>query len=238
MNAFSGFDLIHNARYDLDRAFPSYLTTFQNSVVYIDDPASTSFIYVHTGPVQITLTDGRQYILARGMVASIPGNFTLALGSGIIVTRENWRGYFNISGPVEQEGRLKYIDGCTDSLLIAPPKKGDPCLNLLYFPSGIDQTEHTHPSDRIGMVMSGRGRCVHRPAPDAEPILTDLRPGMAFCIHTDGLHKFQTPYGEPMRVLAYHPDSDHGPSDEEHPMLNRTIVDGVSARHLDDIRTK
>jgi hypothetical protein len=41
-----------------------------------------------------------------------------------------------------------------------------------------------------------------------------------------------------MRVVAYHPDSDFGPQDEDHPMINRTIVDGVSASKIDAIRTK
>jgi hypothetical protein len=59
-----------------------------------------------------------------------------------------------------------------------------------------------------------------------------------FCIHAEGHHKFQTPYGEDMRVLAYHPDSDFGPTHQNHPMLNRTMVDGVSANQLTDIQTK
>lgn len=41
-----------------------------------------------------------------------------------------------------------------------------------------------------------------------------------------------------MDVIAYHPDSDFGPQDEDHPMVNRTIVDGVSASKLEAIRTK
>ena len=41
-----------------------------------------------------------------------------------------------------------------------------------------------------------------------------------------------------MDVVAYHPDSDTGPTHDDHPMLNRTIVEGVSARDIDKIRTK
>lgn len=29
--------------------------------------------------------------------------------------------YFHLGGPTEERGRLRYIDGCTDSLRIAPP---------------------------------------------------------------------------------------------------------------------
>jgi hypothetical protein len=113
---------------------------------------------------------------------------------------------------------------------VPPVIKGDPCLNLLYFPPGIDQTAHTHPSDRIGMIMSGKGRCHHWTGEgNNEEEIVDLVPGMIFCIHTNGQHKFSTPYGEEMRVLAYHPDSTFGPTHEDHPMLLRTIIDGVSA---------
>ena len=38
----------------------------------------------------------------------------------------------NQSGWVEEKGRLSYIDGCSDSLLIFPNRLGDPSLNLLY----------------------------------------------------------------------------------------------------------
>ena len=38
-------------------------------------------------------------------------------------------------------------------------------------------------------------------------------------------------------MIAFHPDSDFGPAPEDHPMINRTMVDGVSASRLDDIRT-
>lgn len=234
MVAFTGYPLDHFAVHALDRAFPSRLTTFNDGRVVLLHTDATHYVYVYEGAAHL-MFDGRSFTLTAGYYASVPGCLDIAGdGKGIIVTREGYTGFFSLGGPVEQEGRLKYIDGCTDSLLISPPMKGDPCLNLLYFPPGIDQTAHIHPSDRIGIVMSGRGRCIH----GDDDAAVDLVPGMAFCIHTNGKHKFQTPYGEHMRVLAYHPDSDHGPSDEEHPMINRTIVDGVPARYLDEIRTK
>jgi hypothetical protein len=61
---------------------------------------------------------------------------------------------------------------------------------------------------------------------------------MIFCIHANGVHKFQTPYGQDLRVLAFHPDSDFGPTHQFHPMLNRTMVDGVSASLIPTIQTK
>lgn len=220
--AFSHFDWKTGKIGDLDRKYPSYLSAWDNNSFRIAEPNDGHFGYVDVGDATLHYR-GRQFVLESGMCFSVPGEFRVEGGRGIIMSREDHKPFFQITGPVEEEGRLKYIDGCTDSLLISPVKLGDPCLNLLYFPAGIDQTSHTHTSDRIGMIMSGRGRCV---TPDEE---IELKPGMIFCIHAEGQHKFQTPHGEPMRVLAYHPDSDFGPQDEFHPMLNRTIIDGVSA---------
>ena len=50
-------------------------------------------------------------------------------------------------------------------------------------------------------------------------------------------HAFETPEGSELDVVAFHPDSDFGPAPKDHPMVNRTIVDGVSASQLDGIRT-
>lgn len=153
---------------------------------------------------------------------AVRGPATVIGGSGFAVARRDYIGFETFVGPIEHAGRLRYIDGCTDSLLISPARFGDPCLNLLYFPQNIKQTSHTHPSNRIGMVISGRGRCV---TPHGE---VALLPGVVFNIPRDSEHCFFTDDDE-MRVVAWHPDSDFGPRDEDHPMLNRTIVNGISA---------
>ena len=128
-----------------------------------------------------------------------------------------------VGGPIESKGRLRYIDGCSDSLLIGPPKIGDPCMNLLHFPPGINQTAHTHPSVRCGAIASGGGYCM-----DGEGNKLDLLPGMIWMIPTGFVHSFHTAESDDnLNVIAFHPDSDHGPDDENHPMLNRTWVDGT-----------
>jgi hypothetical protein len=38
------------------------------------------------------------------------------------------------------------------------------------------------------------------------------------------LHSFATVPGRTMEIVAYHPDSDWGPTDTDHPMLNRTYI--------------
>lgn len=138
-------------------------------------------------------------------------------GTTAVFIRQDWQGHDVFAGRVGQAGDVRYIDGCTDSLLVCPPRKGDPCLNALYFPPNINQTFHTHPSQRLGAVLSGRGvACL-----EGKEIA--LVPGTVFLIETNEVHRFRTEV-EPMVVVAYHPDSDWGPTDEVHPMINRTFL--------------
>ena len=183
-------------------------------------PLGTHFIYNAKGLSSI-MCDHGAFHLGQGMYAAVPG-YCRWRGQGIVISVPEYRGFFHIGGPIEKTGRLKYIDGCTDSLLIPPPKKGDPCLNHLHFPGRVNQTMHTHPTVRIGIVARGRGICRTPTGP------VNLEPGLMWVLHAHGQHGFTTGE-EPMDVIVWHPDSDHGPSDEEHPMLNRTIVEGGSA---------
>jgi quercetin dioxygenase-like cupin family protein len=64
-----------------------------------------------------------------------------------------------------------------------------------------------------------------------------LQLGKLFVLPPDTVHGFVS-NDEGMTVIAYHPDSDTGPTDVNHPMINRTIVDGVSASKLPAIQTK
>lgn len=151
--------------------------------------------------------------------------------AALVIVRHGYRGLFSLGGPIEDRGRLRYIDGCSDTLLICPPKRGEPCFNYLHFPKNISQTMHTHPSIRIGVVARGNGVC-KTPTGDF-----DLKPGMLWLLPEDTAHAFYT-YDETMDVIAWHPDSDTGPSDEDHPMINRTIVEGTAANQITAIRTK
>jgi quercetin dioxygenase-like cupin family protein len=194
--------------------------------------SGTSFVYAVAGTWNVS-SYGLNFELPRGYFAAVPNLLEAytecAAHKLMVITRVGHFAPFLMGGPVESEGRLKYIDGCTDSLLIAPWKLGEPCLNHLHFPPGIDQTMHTHPSVRLGVVIRGRGKCI---TPTDE---TDLSPGMTWVIEPDQEHKFRTE-DSVLDVLAYHPDSDFGPQDEFHPMLNRTIIDGISA--ADDERAQ
>ena len=161
--------------------------------------------------------NGRSTPLSRGMFFVHFGTMSISGGRGLVIARPGYRGYSQIGGPLEAQGRLKYIDGCSDTLLVCPPRLGEPCLNHLHIPAGTNQTQHTHPSDRIGVIMAGGGECR---TPEANHPLED---GMAWLIPAGSRHSFFTS-GSSLDVVAWHPDSDFGPRDDDHPMINRTVI--------------
>jgi quercetin dioxygenase-like cupin family protein len=187
--------------------------------------------FIASGQTRVSFENGHSIVLRKGAYFQSSKGFVLN-GSGVIITRTNQSVPTKIGLQIEDEGRLKYIDGCKDSLLLSPEKKGYSCLNALYFPKDIDQTNHTHPSIRCGLVYKGQGTCI---TPSGE---VELEEGNLWIIRTDQVHKFRTNKDQELIVIAYHPDSDFGPEDEFHPMLNRTIVNGISANKLKDIQTK
>jgi hypothetical protein len=203
---------------------PTVVSGWNESRLTLDDNGS-HFGFVGHGMATLSCASGT-FQLQAGMYFCVPGEATIdGNGTGFVASRTGDRGLFQIGGPIEDVGRLRYIDGCSDSLLIAPPLLGDPCLNLLHVPPGTNQTAHTHPSLRVGMIVDGEGLCRTEDGDVA------LVPGLVFVIRTDGLHSFHT-NDKQLRIVAWHPDSDFGPTHEHHPMLNRTLVDGqpVSAK--------
>jgi quercetin dioxygenase-like cupin family protein len=180
----------------------------------------THYVFAYSGTSTLERSK-TTFPIAAGMFASVPGSLVVSgvttHGAGLVITHAGYDGFFQLGGPIERAGRLRYIDGCTDSLLLAPPVLGDPCLNHLHIPAGTTQTRHVHPSVRVGMVVRGEGICV---TPERE---LALRPGLAFMIAAEQLHSFCTS-GSSLDVVVYHPDSDTGPTHEDHPMLNRTLI--------------
>jgi mannose-6-phosphate isomerase-like protein (cupin superfamily) len=216
-------DLLVDGRRVKSRLFAIENMSLIGSEVLEIPPDGAAFGFVISGRAALIDTGGvldalahQFFVLPKGgrIVLNEPGSRV------VVMQRVGWRGQRIVGGPIESKGRLRYIDGCSDTCLVPPPLLGDACLNHLHFPVGIDQTEHTHPSVRMGCVVRGFGECV---TPDA---VVDLKPGSVFIIPTDGIHKFRTLRGEVMDVIAYHPDSDFGPTHETHPMVNRTWVGG------------
>lgn len=180
------------------------------------------FVYVSLGRVMLVDQHGTMELRAGHYgVTKAPVSFQLADATRMVaIHSEPFTPLRSFGGPIEAKGRLRYVDGCSDTLLLPPPKLADPCLNLLHFPPGIRQTAHTHPSVRCGLVASGEGYCL-----DGGSRQLQLQPGTVWVIHKGVQHSFHTTWKE-LKVIAYHPETDWGPMDENHPMLNRTLVDG------------
>lgn len=161
--------------------------------------------------------NGREYPLYPNTMFSFPDAIKIAGKARMrIFTALGQKGLLNITGDIGDWGRQNYIDGCTSTLHISPVMKGDACMNSLYFPEAVEQTQHTHPSIRAGIVSSGEGIC-KTPVGDIP-----LQEGNSFFLPPETWHSFHTAKGKTLGVVAFHPDSDFGPTHEDHPMLNRT----------------
>lgn len=121
----------------------------------------------------------------------------------------------------EGPGRLSYIDGCSNTLAIAPQRSGDPCVNLLFFPQHREQSYHSHPSLRLGLVLQGQGTADVADGPEEKQY--DLKEGVFFALDPHVRHRFRT-RSETMSVIVFHPDSEDGPRDEANPMRSRTYL--------------
>jgi quercetin dioxygenase-like cupin family protein len=183
----------------------------------LDDAHTHTFGIVTDGRLRIQV-GGDDFTLRAGMYFSVPGALQIqGDGEAALFQRHGYRGLFSVGGPTEQSGRLTYIDHCTTTLICPPPRNGDPCLSLLSFPASLKQSPHIHPTIRLGAVLSGSGHCVLAGARHA------LKPGLAFVIEPNLVHCFESgPDG--LNIIAYHPDSEGGPTDQSHPMLNRTYL--------------
>lgn len=195
-------------------------------------------VYGFVNKGSITIVDGEEtFQIPKGhwfsTVDGVEINFQENDYQVAIWQVEKYKGMFAM-GKVEDFGRLKYIDGCKDTMLSHPIKKGNPCLNALYMPDGVHQTMHTHPSTRSGFIFVGGATCT---TPEGT---VDLESGQIFFLPSEVEHKFRSDHQKDvvMKLVAFHPDSDFGATDQNHPMINRTIVDGISANSINEIQTK
>jgi hypothetical protein len=231
----------------LHTMYPSFMFRFSNrdKVELPSFQWSTLYGYA-AAPTDIFLSQRlAPYHIEAGNFFSIPvkHNQITKIDSDMMfgIFRLGFNGQM-MTGEVEYKGRLTYIDGCSDSILAYPPRKGDPSLNYLYFPANVNQTYHTHPSIRMGIVLGGSG--LASTISNAEPIAKwssfvqkavpplDIAPqeinspldeGDIFFLEENELHRFKT-LNSAMKIIAYHPESDFGPTDEDHAMINRTYL--------------
>ena len=226
---FRQFPWTNGVVYEESDSFAMKLSMWSEDKLRLSN-SGTHFGFVHSGETLVRCKSG-EFSLKAGMYFSVPGAMELVgQGRGIVATRLKYSGFFQIGGPIESIGRLRYIDGCSDSVLISPVVCGDACLNLLYIPANTNQTRHTHPSLRAGLIVSGKGTCA---TPQAS---ISLVPGTVFVIPPESEHSFHTDDSD-LRVIAWHPDSDTGPRNHDHPMLNRTIINGSPATPTRENRT-
>lgn len=138
-------------------------------------------------------------------------------GTGAVIVKYGFHGQNVFGGPVEKQGRLCYINHCSDSLLVYPPRLGDPSMSLLHFPPNIVQDFHTHPSFRLGIVFRGNGFA------ECNTGKIILEPGTVFCMEEQEVHRFVTTENQ-LSVISFHPDGEWGPTDHDHTLLNRTYL--------------
>lgn len=189
----------------------------------LSNPTSSFYGYVVDGSARIE-TRALDSTGQAGTFFAAPGPLRVhATGLTVIIERFGYR-CLPLLGSIEEQGRLSYIDGCSDTVLVAPARQGDPVLNLLHFPAGIRQSVHSHPSIRLGVVARGEGIAFGPSGPQGD-LRVSLRTGTMFMLPAHEMHAFSTAESpSSLDVIAFHPDSDWGPTDGTHPMLNRTYL--------------
>ena len=202
--------------------YPSHGYMLDSETFVLPEFAKYCSVYGYSYGNSTLTIDGKKYALEGGQYFGLSVKESMSAvadGKLFVIVR---LGYLvpNTVGWVEKQGRLSYIDGCSDSLLVFPARMGDASLNLLYFPPGIDQSFHRHPSIRLGCVIAGDGWSDNGESGDTVST-TRLAAGVSFCLVEQERHRFRT-IGSSMTVVAFHPDGDWGPTDHNHTMLNRT----------------
>lgn len=216
--------LVGNQLNQLNSMYPSMGLMLNKQTFNFPDYAKYCSVYGYSFGRAMLEIDGKKYdlesnqyfglkVLEKGAVLFCEKLF-LVIRLGYLVP--------NSIGWVENKGRLSYIDGCSDSLLVYPARMGDSSLNVLFFPPGIEQTYHTHPSIRMGCVIDGQG--ISDSGELGQTIEHELTKETAFCLIEHERHRFRTTVKSSMTVIAFHPDGDWGPTDHNHTMLNRTYI--------------
>lgn len=195
-----------------DTMYPSSSHKIVGTEVFEVPAFSTAYGIVVNGSAKIgnKCLSEQEYFCVTGKNAAIEID-----GHTQIFVRHGFKGQNVVGGPLEESGRLCYIDNCSDTILVYPPRFGDPSISLLSFPPGITQRFHTHPSIRLGVIIRGRGYA------ETKNGKYFLEPGIAFCVKEREVHRFVTE-DSGLDAISFHPDGEWGPTDENHTLLNRT----------------
>lgn len=202
--------------------YPSYLRVVTGERGF-SEATTTFYGYVASGTARLRC-EGLDIRASSGTFLCCPTEISVeANGLVVVIARLGFRGLTSM-GRIEEDGRLTYMNGCSSTILVAPPRLGDPILNYMRFPAGTVQAEHTHPSIRFGIVARGSGLARGGNASGDERWEITLNPGAVFLVASHERHAFSTAKGQTMEVVSFHPDSDWGPQDHQHPMLTRTYL--------------
>ena len=117
------------------------------------------------------------------------------------------------------KGNLSYMDGGTNTTAVNPGRLGLPVINYVHFPAGMEQTLHTHPSQRIGLILSGKGLIELD-----KGVMFPIKEGDCFVMERNVLHNFMCNQGEDVTLFVFSPDSGTGQTDEINPLKVRTYV--------------
>ncbi len=203
-----------------DSMSPCRMTGYHGEKKDFNNISSSFYLIVLSGEISLSYKSMKFNNLPSLSFAVCPGEVSISgQGQAIIIEKFGYRGLFQLGLIEESKGRLCYIDNASSTLLVAPARLGDPCLNLLTFPGGVIQSSHIHPTVRFGAIIWGSGECLWGP----EQKQIKLTPGVTFCIPETQIHSFNS-FSEGLGIVAFHPDSDVGPTDFSHPMLNRTYL--------------
>lgn len=203
-----------------DSMCPCRMIGFQGGKKTFSNISSSFYVVVLEGTIDVKYKSNEFDSLPALAFAACPGEVSISgKGRAIIIEKFGYRVPFQIGLIEETRGRLVYIDNASSSLLVSPARMGDPCLNFLTFPPNITQTAHIHPTVRLGAVLWGSGECLW----GEEKLKVPLTAGTTFCLPETQIHSFNS-YKDGLAVVAFHPDSDVGPTDFSHPMLSRTYI--------------
>lgn len=213
-----------------DDLIPMTVNVWNGGYLALLEDAS-HYILVYSGKAFIGYR-GDVRALEEGYYGVFPGRAELTgEGVALVVSCSGYRALAMQGGPIEDTGRLRYIDHCTNTVLLPPPVRGEPCLNFLHLGAGVTQTPHTHPTIRIGVVVSGNGAC--GTAYGTLPMSV----GSLFVIPPNTLHSFEA-QDESLKIIIFHPDSVDGPTHTSNTMLNNTFVDGTTAQGMSHLHTQ
>ncbi len=163
----------HGAGFDARTTmYPTTMDVYTDYGEYnnVGDLYGTTYGVVVRGKVELgkSTASGREiYTLRDGSYFSFPNSFSMKLMHGqavepdftpcvVLITRLGFLGQ-TVIGRMESQGRSPFADGCGDTLLVYPPRIGDPTLAHIHFPGNILRDEHSHSSICMGVVMSGEG---------------------------------------------------------------------------------